>query len=391
LSSSYKQHFSRFHAAAPQRLHFAAHSHHYWPDVTFEAQMQCWEDAARLTGGKWDVVLGEVMPAVQRGIARHLGLPDPASLAFAPNTHEFVKRLLSCLPAARPPRILTSDGEFHSFTRQIARLEEDDLAAVTRVAVEPFADFQERFIAAAGEGVYDLIFVSQVFFNSGFALTDLAGLVAGLPAEGFVVLDGYHGFLARPSELGAVADRVFYLAGGYKYAMSGEGVCFLHAPPGYGARPRDTGWYAAFGALAQGAGGGVAYAEDGGRFFGATFDPVGLYRMRAVLRLLDELGLDAAAIHAHARGLQDLFLAGLRSAASGLLPPERLLIDPARQPCGNFLTFDLGSEAAASAAHARLKRAGIATDFRGARLRLGFGLYQDADDVAELLRRLAAL
>jgi len=184
---------------------------------------------------------------------------------------------------------------------------------------------------------------------------------------------------------------VFYLAGGYKYAMSGEGVCFLHAPPGYGARPRDTGWYAAFGALAQGAGGGVAYADDGGRFFGATFDPVGLYRMQAVLRLLEELGLDAAAIHAHARGLQDLFLAGLRSAASGLLPPERLLIDPARQPCGNFLTFDLGSEAAASAAHARLKRAGIATDFRGARLRLGFGLYQDADDVAELLRRLAAL
>jgi len=391
MTASYKQHFSRFLAAAPERLHFAAHSHHYWPDVTFAAQVECWEDAARLTGGKWEHVFGDVMPAVQRGIARHLGLPDPASLAFAPNTHEFVKRLLSCLPAERPPRILTSDGEFHSFTRQVARLEEEGLVAVTRVAVEPFADFRQRFAAAAGEGVYDLIFVSQVFFNSGFVLTDLEGMVASLPAEGFIVLDGYHGFLARPSDLGSVAGRVFYLAGGYKYAMSGEGVCFLHAPPGYGARPRDTGWYAAFGALAQGAGGGVAYAEDGGRFLGATFDPVGLYRLRAVLRLLEDLGLDAAAIHAHARGLQDLFLAGLRTAAAGLLPPERLLIDPARLPCGNFLTFDLGSEAAAGAAHARLKGVGIATDFRGTRLRLGFGLYQDASDVAELLRRLQTL
>ena len=124
MSQSFKPHFSRFLAAAPERLHFAAHSHHYWPDVTFDAQMECWQDAARLAGGKWDHVLGTVMPEVQRGIARHLGLPDPASLAFAPNTHEFVKRLLSCLPSSlgsspasgQVPRILTSDGEFHSFT-----------------------------------------------------------------------------------------------------------------------------------------------------------------------------------------------------------------------------------------------------------------------------------
>lgn len=390
MSTSYKPHFSRFLQAAPERLHFAAHSHHYWPDVTFEAQQQCWQDAARLTGGKWEVVLGEVMPEVQRGIARHLDLPDPASLAFAPNTHEFVKRLLSCLPAGRPPRLLTSDGEFHSFSRQIARLEEDGLAAVTRVPVEPFDGFAERFAMAAADD-YDMVFVSQVFFNSGFALSDPDALVARLPAEPFVVIDGYHGFLARTTGLGGLAGRVFYMAGGYKYAMAGEGVCFLHAPPGFGPRPRDTGWYAAFGALAQSGGSGVGYAEDGGRFFGATFDPAGLYRMRAVLRLLDDLGLDAAAIHAHACALQDRFLAGLGAAACTSLPLDRLLLDPARQPCGNFLTFDLGSEGAASEVHARLTAAGVATDFRGSRLRFGFGLYQDAGDVDLLLERLGTL
>jgi selenocysteine lyase/cysteine desulfurase len=390
--ASYKQHFSRFLSAAPQRLHFAAHSHAYWPDVTFEAQQSCWLDAARLADRKWDHVFAEVVPAVQRGIVGHLGLGDPASLVFAPNTHDFLRRIFSCFPAGRQLRILSSDGEFHSFARQVARLEEDGLVAVRRVAVEPIEDFAARFAAAAEAGTYDLVFLSQVFFNSGFAIADLEALVAKLAeSDAFIVVDGYHGFLARPTDLGAIAGRVFYLAGGYKYAMSGEGVCFLHAPPGYGARPRDTGWYAAFGALEKGKRDSVAYAEDARRFLGATFDPVGLYRLRAVLALLAELNLGAAEIHAHARDLQDRFLAGLRARPLTLLPLERLLLDPGRTPCGNFLVFDFDSEQAAAEVHARLKAAEIVTDFRGSRLRLGFGLYQDADDVAALLDRLAAL
>ena len=46
--SSYAEHFSRFLGAVPGRLHAAAHSHHPWPDVTFDAQQQAWLDAARL-------------------------------------------------------------------------------------------------------------------------------------------------------------------------------------------------------------------------------------------------------------------------------------------------------------------------------------------------------
>lgn len=391
-TQSLKAHFRRFLEAAPERLHFAAHSHHYWPDVTFDAQLACWQDAARLADHKWGHVFGEVMPAVQRGIARHLNLPDPASLAFAPNTHDFLRRLLSCFPAGRRLRILTSDAEFHSFSRQSARLEEEGLATVTRVPAEPFADFAGRFVAAARGGHYDLVFVSQVFFSSGFAIADLDGLVAALgETEAMVVIDGYHGFLARPTDLGRLAGRVFYLAGGYKYAMAGEGACFLHAPPGIATRPRDTGWYAAFGALEAAGGGGVAYAADGRRFLGATFDPSGLYRLRAVLDLLERLGLDAAAIHARARALQDRFLAGLRAQPPAVLPPAHLRLDPARLPCGNFLTFDLGSEQAAATLHTRLKAVGVVVDVRGARIRIGFGLYQDEADVDALLQRLAAL
>ena len=43
-------------------------------------------------------MFGEVMPATQRHVARILNLSDPSSVAFGPNTHGFVLRLLSLLP-----------------------------------------------------------------------------------------------------------------------------------------------------------------------------------------------------------------------------------------------------------------------------------------------------
>ena len=52
-------HFSRFRAADPRRLHFAAHSHHPWPDATEAAHARYWSDSAALADRKWERVLGE--------------------------------------------------------------------------------------------------------------------------------------------------------------------------------------------------------------------------------------------------------------------------------------------------------------------------------------------
>ena len=64
--------FSRFRNADPDRLHFAAHSHAYWPDVTRDAQIALWDDAALLVDEKWSRVMGQVWPEVATGIAHHL-------------------------------------------------------------------------------------------------------------------------------------------------------------------------------------------------------------------------------------------------------------------------------------------------------------------------------
>jgi selenocysteine lyase/cysteine desulfurase len=380
--------FARFRKADPQRLHFAAHSHHLWPDVTRDAQLAAWDDAARLVDDKWDNVLGPVWRNVSEGIARHLGLSDPTTLVPAPNTHEFVNRLLSCCPAERPPRVLTTDGEFHSFRRQAERLAEDRLIVLHAVAAEPFAALADRLAAAAHETAPDLIYVSQVLFGSGYALADLSGLVEKLWApDRLVVIDGYHGFLARPTDLAAIADRAFYIAGGYKYAMAGEGACFMHCPPGIAPRPRNTGWFAGFDELAA-RGQGVSYPLDGWRFAGATFDPTALYRLRAVLDWLATEDIDAALIHAHAVALQTQFMAAMAEHPVGPFVADRLVVPLSEPARGNFLAF---AHPDAAQWQRRLHAAGIITDVRGTRLRLGFGLYHTAADVDRLVARLHRL
>jgi len=380
--------FSEFRSADPARIHLAAHSHHFWPDAACRGHRRALEDAARLADKKWEIVFGALTPRVQRGIAGILALPDPASIAVAPNTHDFVRRLLSALPAGATARILTSDSEFHSFTRQIARLEEDGLVAVERIAAEPFASFPQRFASAARRGGHDLVYVSQVFFNSAATCGPLDDIAAAVrDSNALLVFDGYHGFMALPTDLAAHAGRAFYLAGGYKYAMAGEGVCFMHCPPGFAPRPRDTGWFAAFGALGGKGDGSVAYGSDGTRFMGATFDPTGLYRLAGVFDWMDEIGLTVDAIHAHVLALQDLFLAAVARAKVRALGEARLVTSVAAGAArGHFLTFEF---VGAQALHDRLARANIVTDVRGERIRFGFGCYHTADEIEAAVAAIA--
>jgi kynureninase len=370
------------------RLHFTAHSHHFWPDVTRDAQLEAWDDAARLVDDKWELVLGSLWGEVSAGIARHLSLPRPRTLVFAPNTHEFIMRLLSACPLGRLIRVLSTDGEFHSFRRQMTRLAEDKLVEWIAVPAEPFVTLGERLVDTASKRDFDLVFVSQVLFESGFALVELERLVDGLAAaDRLLVIDGYHGFLARPTDLSRVWDRAFYIAGGYKYAMAGEGTCFMHCPPEFALRPRDTGWFAGFAALASRPAE-VRYAEDASRFMGATFDPSGLYRLRASLRWLSEQKLDASIIHAHAIALQTRFVSALDETPIGPLVPERLVVPMTVTARGNFLAFDHPD---AVGWCRRLHDAGIVTDARGTRLRVGFGLQHAAADVDALIARVRGL
>ncbi|NBB64546.1 class V aminotransferase [Pseudomonas sp. ODNR1LW] len=385
---TFKPLFSRALALAPDRLHFAAHSHHLWPDAGFEAQQQAWLDANLHADRKWDLIFGEVIPRAQAEVARELGLPDPNSLVFSSNTHDLLLRIFSAFDKG-PVRILSTDGEFHSFRRQADRWEEAGQAVVTRVPPGPFETFSDRFLAAARAGGHDWIVVSQVFFRTGGLFEDIEGLAALARPEGpWVLIDGYHGFMATPTDLSAVADRVFYVAGGYKYAMAGEGACFLHAPDGFAPRPVITGWFAEFGDL-SGPPGGVQYRSDGGRFWGATFDSSALYRFNAARAMLTEAGLTTADVAAHSRGLAIRFQQAVLAGEAGPLAEARILnpVD-GDGPRARFLAL---RHPEAQAWRAALLTAGVVTDVRDDVIRFGFGLYQESEDVDRLIAACRAV
>jgi selenocysteine lyase/cysteine desulfurase len=380
---SFKHLFTRSLSAAPGRLHMAAHSHHLWPDASFAGQVECWEDAARLADRKWDRVMGELWPEAQAEVAAELGTGQPDSIVFAANTHDFIVRLWAAAPRRTPGplRVLTTSGEFHSARRQFARWAESGDIALEVLPPEPHDTLAERLAARAGEA--DLVMVSQLMFGTGRLVPGLDALAAIASPQGpWVVIDGYHSFMAVPEPLGAPGESCFFLAGGYKYAMSGEGLGLMHCPPGFGPRPPITGWYAEFEDLTLPPGQ-VGYAPDAMRFMGATFDPSALYRFLHIRRMLAGEGLITGRISKRVQDLKQRLadnLAGTALAAADLLDP----------PSGPARFLALRHPKAAEWQQALLTQDCV-TDVRGDVLRIGLGLYHDDADVKRFAELAAGL
>jgi selenocysteine lyase/cysteine desulfurase len=370
---SFKHLFSKSLAAAPGRLHMAAHSHHLWPDASLAGQVECWEDAARLADRKWGRVMGELWPEAQREVAAEIGGVSGDTIVFAGNTHDLLIRLWSAAPrrVGGPLRVLTTSGEFHSARRQFARWAENGEINLHVLPSDPVDTLAERLAERAGGA--DLVMVSQLMFGTGRLVSGLDALAALAGPDGpWVVIDGYHSFMAMPQPLGSLGTSCFYLAGVYKYAMAGEGLGIMHCPPGFGPRPPITGWYAEFEDLTAPPGQ-VGYAPDAMRFMGATFDPSALYRFLHVRRMLAEEGLTTARISARVKGLKQQ----LAEAFAGTVLEKAELLDPPSGPA-RFLALRHPS---AAAWQAKLMARDCITDVRGDVLRIGLGLYHDEEDV----------
>lgn len=376
---SYKHLFKRALAASPGRIHFAAHSHHLWPDASFDGHMQAWQDGVELADRKWEKVFGEVIPEAQRHIASELSLPDPRTLAFSANTHEYLGRIFTGKWDGKPIDVLTSDGEFHSFRRQAARWEERGFINRRVVPCEPFETFTERFLSEMRRQPAEVAFLSHVMFRTGLRFDGAEELASYASPDGpWVVLDLYHSFMAMPCDFASVADRVFLMGGGYKYAMAGENAAYLHAPPGFAPRPLQTGWFADFGAM-EGKQGEVGFGTDGSRFLGATYDPTGLYRFNAVRRALDGEGLDTASISARCEKIRAQVVEAIGNSEAGPALRDAELLKP--NATGSQSRFISLRHPKAVEWKSALMANNIITDARDDILRIGVAVYHDEDDV----------
>lgn len=373
----FKHYYARFIKQNHNKQHFACHSHHYWPDITREAMLEYWDDSACYVDDKWGYFFGEKVPKAQSLIAQTLQLDHPEQICFAANTHEFIYRLLSCLPRGKTKRILTTDSEFHSFERQINRVSESPEFEVVKIATEPFATFKQRFLAQLDVGSFDMVFISQTFFNSGLVMDFLDELYQATPTDTLLVVDGYHAFMALPTSLRKYQDRLFYLAGSYKYAQGGEGCCFLHVPKNCQLRPEYTGWFAEFDHISEKKTENVGYGTTGMRFAGATMDYSALYRLISVLTMFKEDEISVERMHHHIQQNQRHFLQLVDQLNHPLINRNNLILQDLDHH-GHFFTFRFDAQTVSSVAE-QLKAVGILTDHRGDRLRFGFGLYHNCD------------
>ncbi|HWW85994.1 MAG TPA: aminotransferase class V-fold PLP-dependent enzyme [Vicinamibacterales bacterium] len=280
-------HYSRFRVS--ERLLLTGHSHQAWPDVGFEAQQRAWLDAAELVDDKWQRAKEQAWN-VRSGFARLLG-DEPNNIVLGQNTHELVTRWLSALPLQKRPRIITTDGEFHTIRRQADRLGEEGLDVV-KVGAEPADTLAER-LALTVDSRTSCVMVSSVLFESAEIVPNLNAVADACRLRGALLLvDAYHHLNVVPFDLKAMElQDSFVTGGGYKYCQLGEGNAFLRVPSGIAMRPVLTGWFAEFDSLEDSTTGPVLYGKGASAFEGATYDPASHYRASAVFGFHHEQGL----------------------------------------------------------------------------------------------------
>jgi kynureninase len=356
--------YSRF--SVSERLLLTGHSHQAWPDRGFDGQMRAWLDAALYVDDKWEQAFAQA-DRVRQGFTSLLGGAE-GCLALGVNTHELVVRLLSALPLKTRPRLVTTDGEFHSIRRQLDRLAEEGLTVV-RVAERPIDSLAAR-LADAVDDRTALVLVSAIFFDTGRIARGLDRVAERCRRHGSrLLVDAYHALNVVPFSLDAEGlGDAFVVGGGYKYCQLGEGNCFLRLPPNTELRPVVTGWFSEFTVLAdRQRPGQVAYGEGGDQFAGSTYDPTGHYRAAAVFDFF------------HERGLTPELLREVSQHQIGLLASEfdALDLDPAvvsrdrACPLGEIGGFLALRAPGAGRLVRELRARGVWTDARGNVLRLG--------------------
>jgi len=378
--------YARFRVS--ERVLLTGHSHQAWPDAAREGQVAAWDDAARDVDDKWANAFAQA-DLVREGFARRIGAAT-AEVALGQNTHELVTRFLSALPLEARPRLVTTDGEFHTVRRQLDRLAETGRLEVARVAARPVEGLAAR-LADAVDARTAAVLVSSVLFETAEIVPGLGALAAACRAAGAELLvDAYHQVNVVPCDIAAdgLADA-FIVGGGYKYCQLGEGNAFLRVPPGRERlRPVLTGWFAEFARLADRPADGVPYGEGPARWAGSTWDPTAHYRAARVFAFFDRGALTPRFLREVSRHQVGRLAAAFDALGldPGVVARER---GRPLERLGGFLALRSPRAAELCAA---LRTRGVWTDHRGQVLRLGPAPYlSDAqlDRAVEVLGQAA--
>jgi kynureninase len=348
-----------------ERYLLTGHSHQAWPDIALSGMQQAWEDAAELVDDKWEKAFQKA-EEVRAGFSQLLDDED-GYIALGQNTHELVIRFISSLPLKQKPRLITTDGEFHTIRRQLSRLEEEGIEVV-RVPSRPVDKVAENIIRLLDDRVAAVL-VSSVFFDTGLINPGIALIAEKCAHAGIQLLvDAYHSLNVAPFSVRSMGlQHAFVTGGGYKYCQLGEGNCFLRFPEHYRQGPVITGWFSEFSLLSGKHGARVEYGRGPDLFAGSTYDPISHYRAAEVFRFFSETGLTPGFLRQVNQHQVGVLLEEFHRLD---LPENKIFADESANPEGRagFLVLFSTHSGAISR---ELAGAGVLTDYRGNSLRLG--------------------
>lgn len=378
---------ARFYTAfrVSERLLFTGHSHQAWPDCARDALAACFDDAAKNVDEKW-ALAAQRMERVRDGYRRWLG-DKSGHIAIGESTHTLIVRWLSALPLREKPRIVTTDGEFHSLRRLLDRLGEEGLEIV-RVPASPVATLAERLLDKAREGSdrTAVVCVSSVLFTTAEIVPGLGEIGPQLAQLGIeFLIDAYHHFGIVPFSMHGL-EQATIAGGGYKYLQYGEGNCCLRFPEQAVLRPIVTGWFAEFPWLnARERPELIPYEQGPSVLSGGTYDPTSNYRASAVVEFFEQQSLTIELL----RTVSQHHTSRIRAAIKAFdLPSDTLSFasEGGNEGFGGFVA--VRAKRAEALAEALAKR-GVHIDRRGEVIRFGPAPYladRQVDDAMVALR-----
>ena len=372
------------HFKVDQRLLFTGHSHQAWPDVALDGQTEYFYASAELVDKKWDLAFQKTEEL--RAYLRNFYDDPDGWYCREESTHFLFTSLMSSWDLVNKPKIITTDGEFYSLARQLARLSEEGIEII-RIPAEP----EELYLDTLKKQIdhsCSAVMISRVYFQSSLInplIREIAEVCRwhGVP----LVIDDYHGTNVVPLSIREEGlEDVFILIGGYKYLQWGEANCFLRFPKDCTLRPVITGWFAAFSSLQKKQDFSKAVAFDPGnqRFASGTYDPSSQFRAAKVVEFFKEQKLHPHILREgyqqQVRLLKNLFIAAD-------LDPNIIRCTHEKEMHHNAGFLSLTSPQAVSI-RARLLEKNVFTDARDTTLRLGPAPYTTEQQINEVIAAL---
>ncbi len=370
--------FSRALTANRERIYLANHSLGRVLDATEDDVREALAAWYARMGDAWDAWNTEV-DAYRGRLAALLGAARADAVVPKTSAGQGLRAVLNTYDAV--PNVVATRGEFDSLDVILREYARRGRIALTLVDPDRHGRFDAASVRAAIVPGTALVVVSQVMFETGQILPDVAGIVAHARARGArVLLDVYHALGVIPLDV-AESDVDFAVGGAYKYLRGGPGACFLYVAPRHldaGLRTLDTGWFAKEAPFDYARPDPPRFGPGGDAWLESTPPVLPFYQARAGQVLVQELGVER--LRAHSLAAQRRLVA--------LLAEHGIAAEGGTEDRGAFVVVrhrEARAWSTALAAH------GVVADARGECLRLSPDLLTTDIEMTAAARALAAV